>query len=98
MPAYLITFLLSTVWYWNETYLASLYFGSNIKTLPIKLETFLETFNQMVSASEATAGVSANEAIQMAGTFLVIVPLIILYFFTQRWFVEGIDKSGITGE
>ena len=52
----------------------------------------------MVSASEATAGVSANEAIQMAGTFLVIVPLIILYFFTQRWFVEGIDKSGITGE
>ncbi len=98
VPAYLITFLLSTVWYWNETYLASLYFGSSIKTLPIKLETFVETFNQMVSASEATAGVSANEAIQMAGTFLVIVPLIILYFLTQRWFVEGIDKSGITGE
>ena len=31
-------------------------------------------------------------------TFLVIVPLVIMYAFTQKWFVEGIDKSGITGE
>lgn len=97
-PGFLISFLLSTVWYWNETYLGSLYFGSAIKTLPIKLETFVETFNQTVSASEAAAGVSANEAVQMAGTFLVILPLILLYAFTQKWFVEGIDKSGITGE
>ena len=97
-PGFLISFLLSTVWYWNETYLGSLYFGSEIKTLPIKLESFVATFNQLVSASEAAGGVSANEAIQMAGTFLVIVPLVIMYAFTQKWFVEGIDKSGITGE
>lgn len=97
-PGFLISFLLSTVWYWNETYLSSLYFGDKIKTLPIKLQTFVDSFNKMVSASEATAGVSANEAIQMAGTCLVILPLIILYAFTQKWFVEGIDKSGITGE
>lgn len=97
-PGFLISFLLSTVWYWNETYLSSLYFGSNIKTLPIKLQTFVDSFNEMVSASEATAGISANEAVQMAGTFLVIFPLLVLYAFTQKWFVEGIDKSGITGE
>lgn len=97
-PGFLISFLLSTVWYWNETYLSSLYFGDKIKTLPIKLQTFVDSFNKMVSASEATAGVSANEAIQMAGTCLVVLPLIIMYAFTQKWFVEGIDKSGITGE
>ena len=97
-PGFLISFLLSTVWYWNETYLSSLYFADRIKTLPVLLQTFVETFNKQVSASEATAGVSANEAAQMAGTFLVIVPLLILYAFTQKYFVEGIDKSGITGE
>ena len=96
-PGFLISFLLSTVWYWNETYLGSLYFQGKIKTLPIQLQAFVESFNKLV-ASEGTTGVTANKAAQMAGTFLVIVPLLILYAFTQKWFVEGIDKSGITGE
>jgi multiple sugar transport system permease protein len=39
-----------------------------------------------------------NEGIQMAGTVLNILPLVVIYFFTQRWFMEGIDKTGITGE
>lgn len=97
-PGFLISFLLSVVWYWNETYLGSLYFGANIKTLPMKLENFVETFNKMVSASEAGAGVTANEAVQMAGTFLIILPLLLLYFCAQKQFIEGIEKTGITGE
>ncbi len=97
-PGFLISFLLSVVWYWNETYLGSLYFGANIKTLPMKLENFVETFNKMVSASEAGAGAPANEAVQMAGTFLIILPLLILFFCAQKQFIEGIEKTGITGE
>lgn len=97
-PGFIISFLLSFVWYWNETYLGSLYLGENLKTLPIKLQTFVEAFEKQVSASEAAGGVSANESVQMAGTFLVILPLIIFYMFVQKGFVEGIDKSGITGE
>ena len=96
-PGFLISFLLSTVWYWNETYLGSLYFRGEIKTLPIQLQTFVDSFNQQAATGGQT-GVTANEAAQMAGTFLVIVPLLLLYAFTQKWFVEGIDKSGITGE
>ncbi len=98
LPGFLISFLLSTVWYWNETYLGSLYFGAEIKTLPMKLENFVDTFNKMVSASESQAGATANESVQMAGTFLIILPLLILYFITQKYFIEGIEKTGITGE
>ena len=97
-PGFLISFLLSVVWYRNETYLGSLYFGANIKTLPMKLENFVETFNKMISASEAGSGVTANEAVQMAGTFLIMLPLLLLYFCAQRQFIEGIEKTGITGE
>ena len=97
-PGFLISFLLSVVWYWNEIYLGSLYFGANIKTLPMKFENFVETFNKMVSASEAGAGATANEAVQMAGTFLIILPLLILFFCAQKQFIEGIEKTGITGE
>ena len=99
LPAFLLTFLLSMVWYWNDTYFASMYFGTEIKTLPMNLAAFEAQFSKMYPAG---AGVSdpnmMNEGIQMAGTMLNILPLVIIYFFTQRWFMEGIDKTGITGE
>lgn len=99
VPAYLLTFLLSMVWYWNDTYFASMYFGTEIKTLPMNLAAFEAQFSKMYPAA---AGMSdpnmMNEGIQMAGTMLNILPLVIIYFFTQRWFMEGIDKTGITGE
>ena len=85
-PGYLISFLLSTVWYWNETYSASMYFGSVIQTLPMKLAAFVATFNKLYPGSEA--GATANEAVKMAGTCLSLLPLLILYFFTQRWFLQ----------
>ena len=44
------------------------------------------------------SGNQINEGIKMAGTLLSILPLLMVYFITQRWFVEGVDRSGITGE
>ena len=100
LPAFLLTFLLSTVWYWNDTYFATMYFGTEIKTLPMNLAQFEAQFSMMypAGASSASDPNMMNEGIQMAGTVLNILPLVIIYFFTQRWFMEGIDKSGITGE
>jgi multiple sugar transport system permease protein len=34
----------------------------------------------------------------MAATILIILPMVLIYFILQRWFIEGIDKAGITGE
>ena len=31
------------------------------------------------------------------GTILAMVPLIVLYLICQRYFVEGIERSGIVG-
>ncbi len=35
--------------------------------------------------------------LQMAASVLMIIPILILYFFTQRQFVEGIATSGLKG-
>jgi multiple sugar transport system permease protein len=35
--------------------------------------------------------------INNTGTVLTIIPLIILYVFCQKSFVEGIERSGIVG-
>ncbi len=99
VPAYLLTFLLSLVWYWNDTYSASMFFGQAIKTLPMKLSAFESQFASLYpNLAGNNQQQMMNEGIQMAGTVLNILPLVVIYFFTQRWFMEGIDKSGITGE
>jgi ABC-type glycerol-3-phosphate transport system permease component len=33
----------------------------------------------------------------MAGAFIAIIPILILYFFTQRQFTESIARSGMKG-
>ncbi|MEH6943577.1 carbohydrate ABC transporter permease [Bacillus sp. JJ722] len=98
VPAFIISFLFSFVWYWNETFTAALYFGDALTTLPLQLERFAATFEKMFASNASGSGSSINEAIKMAGTMLSILPLLIVYFITQRWFVEGVDRSGITGE
>ncbi|MBS4177865.1 carbohydrate ABC transporter permease [Bacillus sp. FJAT-49731] len=98
VPAIIISFLFSFVWYWNETYLASIYFGNELTTLPLQLQKFVATYQKMFPAGMELSGNQINEGIKMAGTLLSILPLLVVYFITQRWFVEGVDRSGITGE
>jgi len=92
---FVIGFLFSLIWYWNETTLAAMYMGNKISTMPMQLETFAQNFSHHYSAR---SGKSLNEAVYMAGTLLSILPLIVFYFFTQRQFVQSVDKAGITGE
>lgn len=98
-PAIVVVFLFSLVWHWNETYTVSLYLGDSMRTLPVMLQQFELSFTQLFSSSSAGAQkVNINESIKLAGTVLIILPLLLLYLFAQKWFVEVIDKTGITGE
>ena len=93
--AAIVSFLFSFVWYWNETFLAAIYFRDALTTLPLQLQRFVESFNVLFARQP---DVNVNEGLEMAGTFLTILPLLVLYFILQRWFVESVDKSGIAGE
>lgn len=95
IPSFLIVFLFSFVWYWNETFITSLYVGSRI-TLPLKLQAFRASYETLFPPG--TFGSELNEAIMLAGNMLTILPLLVLYFVAQRYFVESIDRTGITGE
>ena len=101
-PAFITVSLFSFVWYWNESYLTNLYvhgvYGdSSWTSLVIQLDNFASNFSSYQQT--ATAGATnLNESINMAGTMLSILPLMLLYFVLQRHFVESIDRTGITGE
>ncbi len=94
VPAYLTAFLFSFVWYWNETYISSLFLGSDLYTLQLKLLNFSSQF----SLSSGLTQTAVNEAIKYSATILIILPVLIVYIIMQKWFVEGIDRTGVTGE
>lgn len=100
-PAILTVFLFSFVWYWNESYLTELYVqGLSTKSiwnnLVIQLKNFDASFNTLATVGDTAT--SLNESVRMAATSLSILPLLLIYFVLQRYFVESIDRAGITGE
>lgn len=105
-PAFLITSLYSFVWYYNETTLAKRYFLKNdgslsYQTLPTQVADFTTLFKKMFPAGGSVgmegASETFNQGVQFAGTMLSILPLLIIFFIAQRWFIEGVDRSGIAG-
>lgn len=101
-PAIITVALFSFVWYWNESYLTEMYVhgvmtSSGWTTLVIQLDNFASNYSSYATTA-TNAATSLNESINMAGTMLSILPLLLMYFVLQRYFVESIDRTGITGE
>lgn len=101
-PAFITVALFSFVWYWNESYLTEMYVSGVMKssgwtTLVIQLDNFADNYNAYATTA-VNGATSINEAINMSGTMLSILPLMLMYFVLQRYFVESIDRTGITGE
>ena len=95
IPSFVIVFLFSFVWYWNESFITGLYVGDKI-TLPLWLQAFRSSYESIFPPG--TPGAELNEAILLAGNMLTILPLLLLYFFSQKLFTQSIDRTGITGE
>ena len=92
----LVVFLFAFVWNWNETYVTGTLLRSGLQLLPSKLALFDSEFESAVSSSGSAF--KLNEAYKMAATFISIAPLLLLYSFVQKKFIEGIENTGITGE
>ncbi len=93
-----ITFILSFVWYWNETYLASIYY-QNMPTYTLTIYGRLNTIlNAVVDTQMNMQEFPVYDGIKAATIVLLVVPLLIFYFIFQRRFTQSIENSGLTGQ
>jgi len=92
----LAVFLFSIVWNWNDFYTPAMYM-QNKPTLAKALSEFQSNL-QMLSS---VGGLNYDPIVVLtriqAACLLAILPLLILYVFTQRYFTESIENTGITG-
>lgn len=90
-PAIITVLLFSFVWQWNDSYYVSLYFNK-VKVLSTQVTTIAGQIHQTFNNDPLYVSM-----ILVTGTLLVMIPLIILYFFVQRYFVESVERTGIVG-
>ncbi|MBQ8752487.1 MAG: carbohydrate ABC transporter permease [Clostridia bacterium] len=86
---FLIVFVLSLIWYWNDAVVTPFLFGS-AESMSRNLLAVLA----IVSGMEGN-GYTEGLAVQEAGAVLMLLPPLIMYLFLQRFFVESIDKTGL---
>jgi multiple sugar transport system permease protein len=78
---------------WNDFVGPLLYVSDEAKyTLPFALAYFR---NQSGVAN--AQGASSSLHLLMAGTFMVAIPPLLLYFFVQKQLIGGIARLGIKG-
>jgi len=98
VPAFIVSIIFSTVWYWNESYLTLMFLEGGVQTLPMQLAKFTQAYENLYPSGMVNIFERLNEAVKLAGTVLNILPLLVMYFVLQKWFVESVEMTGITGE
>ena len=100
IPAMITVMLFSFVWQWNDTYFTSM-FLENASVISVQLQTAGATIahNLGTEAGSSSGTVDPFYLSMLVNTsvLLAILPLIIMYMFVQRHFVESVERTGIVG-
>jgi multiple sugar transport system permease protein len=98
-PAILVSAVLGMVWHWNDYFEPSIYLHSqNMLPLPSVLPSLYEMFEMIENEAELLEEIlQFNDAVIMASTFLVVLPVLIIYSVLQRYFVQGVERTGLVG-
>ncbi|MGO4540036.1 carbohydrate ABC transporter permease [Paenibacillus sp. 2TAB19] len=102
IPSMITVMLFSFVWQWNDSFFTNMYLNepkvmsSMMSSSGYAIATFLSGGEQAATASYVQdpffMSMMMNTSVLMA-----ILPLIILYVFVQRHFVESVERSGLVG-
>ncbi len=90
-------FLFAFVWQWTDSFYSKTFLG-NIKLLSVQLGQIadkLDRYAILKLDQPGGASVGYTSSIISTGTLMVIIPLLILYLFAQKGFIENLSSSGI---
>lgn len=93
-PIAMIVFLFSFVWNWNDLFYTNLFLPGR-KLLQLGLAAINSQYNYPW-ANKAVEG-TYIQLVNNAGMLLYVLPVLILYAFLQRYFIESIEKTGLVG-
>jgi ABC-type glycerol-3-phosphate transport system permease component len=103
VPALMTVMLFAFVWQYNDTFYTSLFMSESalmsikIASLPADANQYLPTLLGLGTNAEMRADPNHVAMIVDTGILLAIAPLVIMYLFVQRYFVESVERTGVVG-
>lgn len=96
--SFITVFLFSLVWYWNDSYVSGMFYnGENTSTIALQTQNLWTDISAYFNNGTPTGVPTQWMVWVQAGCLLSLLPILIIYCFLQKQFVEGIERSGITG-
>ena len=94
--SFLTVFIFSVVWYWNDSYVSGMFFTKS-NTIALQVSNLYETISSYFNGGTPT-GIASDWLVWIeSGCLLSILPILIMYIFLQKNFIEGVERSGIVG-
>lgn len=95
VPGIVTVFFFSVVWHFNDNFVTK-YLSLEKDTLASVLNNFRASIENIAS-STLNFDVMTAQGIIQAGSLLSLLPMLLLYFFLQRYLREGVARAGIVG-
>ncbi len=96
VPAFITVMLFSIVWHWTDYQSSATYFTQEVKPLVVMLSGLKDALSRGGVISTTTSNFAVRIYVQ-AGALLCVAPPLILYMFTQKYFTESIERTGLVG-
>ena len=92
IPMMVTIFLFAFSWQWTDEFYTNMFISTNKITLMPDIVGIPKSLEITYAGTDLY-----NSAINNTCGLMIIMPLVILYLFCQRYLVQGIERSGIVG-
>nr|WP_308640030.1 carbohydrate ABC transporter permease [Paenibacillus silvisoli] len=103
IPPLITVTLFAFVWQYNDTFYSSLFMSQSnlmaikIASLPADANQYLPGILGVGAGSNVKVDPNLVSMIVDTGILLAIAPLVVMYLFVQRFFVESVERTGVVG-
>ena len=92
-PAVITVTVFSLVWQFNDSFYSNLFLVSP----DIVISKKLSSISAVIAGEYKILSVTLQELYLHAGILLILLPIVLIYLVLQRYFIEGVERSGIVG-
>lgn len=93
VPSVITVAIFSMVWQYNDTFYSKLFLIDPNIVISKKITTLQSTISNLDKVLDP----AISQLYVYAGILLVILPIVIIYVALQKYFIEGVERSGIVG-
>lgn len=93
LPAVITVTVFSLVWQYNDTFYAKLFLVNKDMAIGVKISTLVMTIASQLLIYDGTV----QSLYLDAGIVLMALPIVLIYILLQKYFIEGVERSGIVG-